>query len=199
MPKVLSEAELTDFRERLCEAATKLFAKKGLEDFTMRELAGAVGVSPMTPYRYFRDKDAILAAVRARAFDRFADALEKAFAKPGNAGTRSLAVCNAYVDFAFAEPESYRLMFDLTQADEGDYPDLVRALTRARATMTAHIRALVAEGMLAGDPGILGHVFWATLHGAVMLQLSGKLDPACDFETIRAESFRALIGGFRRP
>ena len=47
---------------------------------TIRQLAQAIGVSPMTPYGYFKDKDAILAAVRARAFDRHADALEKAFA-----------------------------------------------------------------------------------------------------------------------
>ena len=44
----------------------------------MRQLAAELGVSPMTPYRYFADKDAILAAVRARAFNRHAEALEAA-------------------------------------------------------------------------------------------------------------------------
>ncbi len=41
----------------------------------MRQLAAELGCSPMTPYRYFKDKDEILAAVRAAAFDRFSEAL----------------------------------------------------------------------------------------------------------------------------
>ena len=197
MPKILSKVEIADFQDRLCEVATKLFAERGREGFIMRELAGQLGVSPMTPYRYFRDKDAILAAVRARAFDRFSDVLEKAFAIPGNAPEKALKVYEAYVQFAFGEAPSYRLIFDIVHPDECDYPDLVRALTRARATMTDYVRALVAEKIFEGDPDLIGHVFWASLHGAVMLELSGHLSPECNFETIRRESFRALIEGFR--
>ena len=33
----------------------------------MRMLAAELGVSAMTPYRYFKDKDEILSAIRARA------------------------------------------------------------------------------------------------------------------------------------
>jgi AcrR family transcriptional regulator len=197
LPRALSEPELAEFRDRLCEAAAKLFAKKGPDGVTMRELAKALGVSPMTPYRYFKDKDEILAAVRARAFDRFSDLLEKAYAKPGNAVERAAAAGDAYVRFAFREPNSYRLMFDLSQPDEDHYPDLVRATARARATMTQHIPALIAEGFLEGDPETIGHVFWAAIHGAVVLQLAGKLTPEFDFERIQQESLRAISEGFR--
>lgn len=197
MPKVLTETELSDFREKLADGATRLFAERGREGFTMRELAAELGVSPMTPYRYFRDKDAILAAVRARAFDQFALALEEAFARPGNSLDRSIAVCDAYVGFAFGKPSSYRLMFDLSQPDCADYPDLMRAMERARATMTDYVHALVKDGVFKGDPDVIGHVFWAALHGMVMLQLAGQLDPACDFETIRQAAFAALGEGFR--
>ena len=92
MPRVLTTTDLADFREKLIAAATKIFADKGREGFTMRELATELGVSAMTPYRYFKDKDEILAAVRADAFDRFADALEGAFSIGGDAGTRGQAV-----------------------------------------------------------------------------------------------------------
>src|ERR1044071_9304655 len=78
MPKVLTEADIGAFRDSLCEVAEKQFAEHGPDGVTIRELADAMGVSPMTPYRYFKDKDAILAAVRARAFNRFAEAMEKA-------------------------------------------------------------------------------------------------------------------------
>jgi len=198
MPKVLTEAEVAGFRDRLCEAATRMFAARGREAFTMRELASELGVSAMTPYRYFRDKDEILAAVRARAFTRFAEALEAGMATPGDALTKAAAVFEAYVGFAFGEPASYRLMFDLSQPNEDDYPELVEATKRARATMTDYVRALVEAGVLEGDPDLMGYVFWASLHGAVVLQLAGKLPPQYDFRTITLESFRALSQSYRR-
>jgi AcrR family transcriptional regulator len=193
----LSHSDVADFRERLCESATRLFDTRGREGFTMRELAGQLGISAMTPYRYFKDKDEILAAVRARAFNRFADALEAAFRSEGPAAARASAVYGAYIGFAFGEPAAYRLMFDLSQPDEALYPELVAANIRARKTMTQYIRALVDEGVLVGDPDLMGHVFWASLHGAVVLKLAGKLGADYDFDRISSESFRVLIDGFR--
>jgi hypothetical protein len=38
---------------------------------------------------------------------------------------------------------------------------------------------------------------WAAIHGAVVLQLAGKLTPGFDFDRILQESMRALIEGFR--
>src|SRR3954470_22584579 len=117
MPRVLSETDVADFRERLCEAAERLFAERGPDAVTMRQLAAELGVSPMTPYRYFEDKDDILAAVRTSGFTRFAEALEAA--RPAAAGTdagqRAEAVGEAYVRFAMEHPHSYKLMFDMNQ------------------------------------------------------------------------------------
>ena len=198
MPRVLTQTDVADFRERLCEAATRLFDARGREGFTMRELASELGVSAMTPYRYFKDKDDILAAVRARAFTRWAEKLEGAFAGAKTAPEKSSAVFQAYVDFAFGEPAAYKLMFDLSQPDENEYPDLVAATTRARATMTDYVRELVKEGVVDGDPELIGRVFWASLHGAVVLKLSGKLGADYDFDRISGESFRVLFEGYRK-
>lgn len=175
MPRVLSEADVADFRERLCEAAERLFAEQGPEAVTMRQLAAELGVSPMTPYRYFRDKDDILAAVRTNGFNRFAEALEQARAAAGDSRIRGAAVGAAYVDFAFEHPHTYKLMFDLNQPHETDYPELVTAGERARATMSGYVKDLIAEGVVAGDPEQIGMMFWAATHGAVVLELAGKL------------------------
>ncbi|MBV9420366.1 MAG: TetR/AcrR family transcriptional regulator [Alphaproteobacteria bacterium] len=198
MPRVLTQTDVAGFRERLCDAATKLFDTRGREGFTMRELASELRVSAMTPYRYFKDKEDILAAVRARAFNRWADKLEAAFESAGPAAEKSAAVYRAYVDFAFNETAAYKLMFDLAQPDEAEYPELVAANTRARATMTAYVRALVDEGILEGDPELIGHVFWASLHGAVVLKLAGKLHADYDFERISGAAFQRLFEGFRK-
>src|SRR3982750_4365884 len=110
VPRILSDEAIEEFRDRLCDAAEKLFAEHGLEAVTMRQLAGELGVSPMTPYRYFKDKEEILAAVRARGFDRHAEALENAyFGTQGDLMTRTDAAGRAYVTFALQNPRAYRL------------------------------------------------------------------------------------------
>ena len=73
---------------------------------TIRQLAAELGVSPMTPYRYFKDKDAILAAVRARAFDRHAEALERAYRDgPADPAARAVAIGAAYVVSRWTTPK----------------------------------------------------------------------------------------------
>ena len=177
MPRVLSEADVADFRERLCGAAERLFAERGPDAVTMRQLAAELGVSPMTPYRYFHDKDDILAAVRANAFNRFAEALEAARATAPDARAKGWAVGEAYVTFALEHPHSYKLMFDLNQPNAGAYPELVAAGHRARLTMTGYVEDALAEGALTGDAEQIGLMFWAAVHGAVVLELAGMLPP----------------------
>jgi AcrR family transcriptional regulator len=177
MPRVLSDTDVADFRDRLCEAAERLFSERGPDAVTMRQLASELGVSPMTPYRYFEDKDDILAAVRTNGFNRFAEALETARESTNGARARGHAVGLAYVTFAIEHPHSYRLMFDFNQPHVEKYPELVAAGQRAQKTMTGYIKDAFDEGLMAGDPQQIGLMFWAAIHGAVILELAGMLPP----------------------
>jgi AcrR family transcriptional regulator len=163
----------------------------------MRQLAVELGCSPMTPYRYFKDKDEILAAVRTAAFDRFADALETAFARAEDAdpAARSGAVGRAYVHFALTQSHAYRLMFDLMQPGEGGYPDLVRAADRARATMTDHLRDMMPKAEFEARGSLLGHVYWGAIHGVLMLHLAGKLAPGVDVGELIEATVKVLERG----
>jgi AcrR family transcriptional regulator len=197
MPKNLSTAKVEEFRVRLCDAAERRFAKHGVDGVTMRQLADELGCSAMTPYRYFRDKEEILAAVRAAAFDRFADAMERAARVPGDAVARARAVGEAYIRFALRDQRAYRLMFDLSQPDQDRFPDLVRANTRARRTMSDFVEKMVEDGVLAGDPQVLGQLFWAASHGLIVLHLAGKLSPKPGFRALHGQMMRLLVQGAR--
>jgi len=195
VPRILSADDVSNFRDRLCQAAERLFAEHGPDAVTMRQLAVELGCSPMTPYRYFKDKDAILAAVRAAAFDRFADALEQAYADSESADPqlRSEAVGRAYVNFALTESHAYRLMFDLMQPGEDAYPDLVSAADRARATMTMHLRGVMPEAAYESKGALVGHIYWASIHGVLMLHLADKLAPGVDVGEL-IEATVAMLG-----
>ena len=179
MPRNLSADAIADFQDRLCDAAERMFAEHGAEAVTIRQLAAAVGVSPMTPYRYFKDKEAILAAVRARAFDRHAEALERAYAE-AEPQAKASALGEAYIRFALENPEAYKLMFDITQPNEAEFPELVRAGERSRRMMTLHLDNEIAAGRVVGDSRLIAHMYWAALHGPLMLQFSHKLPSDID-------------------
>ena len=195
MPRVLSAADVSAFRERLIDVAEALFAEFGSEAVTIRQIATSLGVSSMTPYRYFKDKDEILAAVRTTAFDRFAAALEVARVRGGTPIAVSRRVGRAYARFAIEHQAAYRLMFDLNQPTETHHPKLTAAVERARRTMTAHVEDMIDAGILKGDPELIGHVFWALLHGIVVLQLAGKIAPSVDPERLRATAFEIISRG----
>ncbi len=196
MPKSLSQTEIDDFRTRLISVAERLFAEQGREAVSMRQLAQALGVSVMTPYRYFKDKDDILAATRASGFDRFAEALETAYDSVNDPVQRARMVGDAYLRFAFENPSAYRLMFDLTQPNEQNYPELARAGERARKTMSAYVECLLDAGQLVGEPEIIAHVCWAAIHGLVVLKLADKIAPHIAFDDLWQEMSRALNVGF---
>jgi AcrR family transcriptional regulator len=210
VPKTLSPADIAAFRARLCEIAEGLFAARGPDGVTMRQLADAMGVSSMTPYRYFEDKDAILAAVRTAAFNRFAAAMEAATkqalvaagagevdAKPTKSATSRDAVAadgagNAYLDFALSNRAAYRMMFDVDQPTADRYPDLVEAMDRARATMGAGLRLLAERGRFKGDVEQAAHIYWSAMHGPVMLELAGLLQPPLDARAIAGPMLKML-------
>jgi AcrR family transcriptional regulator len=197
MPRLLTDSDVADFRERLIAAAERLFGERGPDGVTMRQLAAELGVSPMTPYRYFKDKDAILAAVRASGFDRFASAMEAATADLADPLKQSEATGRAYVRFALGHPDAYRLMFDLAQPNEADYPELVEASARSRTMLIRHAAGLVASGQARGDPVMIAHILWAALHGGLVLQMAGKLSADVDPSALRRQAFEAILRGLK--
>jgi AcrR family transcriptional regulator len=188
MPRVITPLIIADFRRRLCDVASELLAEQGMDGFNMRELAKRLRVSPMTAYRYFKDKDEILGHLRARGFARLADAIEHAQAQSPEAGT---ALVRTYLRFAAEEPVAYRLMFDLFQPANADVPELARHQRRVRDAMCDLAAMLVQEGQLSGEPYVLGQVLWSTLHGIAALRLTAQLDEAA-FEQVVTDALRTF-------
>ncbi|MCK0154204.1 TetR/AcrR family transcriptional regulator [Alcanivorax sp. S6407] len=194
--KAKTEAEIAEFRNRVCDAATRLFIERGPQNVTMRQIASEVGVSPMTPYRYFQDKEEILAIVRAEAFHRFSETLENAVANAPDARSKGRAVGDAYVHFAKTYPSAYQLIFSFAQQDEDQYPELVDANARAQKAMVNYVEEMIAAGLLEGDAQLIGYMFWATLHGIVVLELASGLR-GMNGDTLREKIMRTLYAGMK--
>jgi AcrR family transcriptional regulator len=185
MPRYLTDQDIADFRAELCKVATERFARFGYEGVTMRQLAEALGCSPKTPYRYFKDKADILATVRGQAFAKFADALEEAVANaPPDPASRAQRVGEAYFRFAMTNPHAYRIMFDIDVPIDDRHPDLGPQADRAATYITRTAESLLAAGVIDVDPVMFGYTMWAAAHGLVMLQQAGMLEHAPDYRTL---------------
>ena len=184
MPRYLTEQDIADFRNELCRVATERFARFGYEGVTMRQLAEALGCSPKTPYRYFKDKADILATVRAQAFGKFADTLEKATAGVTDTAERARLTGEAYLAFALKNPHAYRIMFEIDAPVDEKHPELGPQAERAARYITRGAEAMAAAGVIDVDPKLFGWSMWAAIHGIVMLHQSGMLTHGPDHKTL---------------
>lgn len=190
MPRAaLTAEELDAFRGRAVSAATKLFAERGYAGVTLRSLAKALGVSPMTPYRYFKNKEELFAMVRTEALRRFADVQRDAIAGVDDPEEVLRTLGRAYVRFALDEPDAYHTIFDILQAQAGAYPELESEQARAFSYLHAAVTAAVDAELMQGEPLQRAHVLWAQVHGLVSLHLAGKLVMGCTLDELLSSVF----------
>lgn len=197
MAAPLTEKQIREVRARICREAEHQFATRGLERTSLRSIAAGIGWTAASLYRYFENKDALLAATRAAALDRFSDCIEAAYHSTGDLWDRSRAIARAYVGFAFEQPDAYQLIFAYRQPREQYPPELKAAEQRSLRTLTDYVRDMVDAGLLAGDPELLGRAYWVSLHGLIALTMAGRIEYPGQFESLQHEIARLLTRGAR--
>lgn len=174
MPAFLTDSEIKDFRLRLCEEAERQFVELGVAEVSMRSLAKALGCSATTPYTYFENKEEIVAEVRAAILNRVCATLEEIATRGLAAAQWAREHTRAFLDFAFKEPNAYRLVYDLDLPDSAKYLSLKKANARSVQVRTAYVEKLIAEGYVQGDAVTLGYLYFAAMHGLIMLRMTGR-------------------------
>ena len=106
-----------NLREALIKAALSLIGERGSEGVTLAEAARMAGVSAAAPYRHFKDREALMAAVAGEGYAKFADMLEQAWNDGAPDAIAALErVGSAYLAFAREEPALYAAMFESSVA-----------------------------------------------------------------------------------
>ena len=164
-----------NLREALIEAARQLMAEHGPEGVTLSEAARMAGVSPAAPYRHFKDRANLVAALAVEGFTHFADALEKAWNNGAGGPLTSLnRVGYAYVEFARRQPAFYTAMFE-SGIDHGSEPELSHQSNRAFGVLrdaAAAMHATLPEARRA-PPLMMALHIWTMAHGISSLFLRG--------------------------
>ena len=160
-----------NLREALVLAALELIGQKGPSGFSFAEAARHAGVSPAAPYRHFRDRDALMADVAQRGFERFEAALSAAWRKGQPDPLRALeAVGKAYIAFARTEPAFFSAMFEACLPPDA-HPRMHQAGEQAFAILRQAAEAAVAGARPGLRPPALMVALhmWSLAHGIAAL------------------------------
>ena len=101
-----------DLRAALIQGGLKLLSDGGVPALTLRAAAQLAGVSHAAPYRHFRDKDALIAAIAEEGFRMLTAQMRREMDAAGaEPFARLRASAWGYVSFARAHPGYFRTMF----------------------------------------------------------------------------------------
>ncbi|MBV8436268.1 MAG: TetR/AcrR family transcriptional regulator [Silvibacterium sp.] len=165
-----------NLREVLLESALQLIAEEGPAGFTLRELARRAGVSHNAPYRHFRDRDELMAAVAAQGFRELKQAMLRASRSGSDAIDRLKRAGLAYIRFALNRPQHFSAMFESPTRVQTDYPDAAAASEEAFSTLVTFVKNCQEEQRFpAGDTREFAMLAWSMVHGVAKLATTGRL------------------------
>lgn len=164
-------------RKEIEDAALNLIAEKGYEQTGMRDVAGAIGMSPASLYNHYESKEALFSAVVGRYRSRIADESEE------NPLRSYMLECDFPRDIArladaleavVVRDKQYLVLWyiDLIHFSAQHFRnELAPTLLLETPALKKHLRKLGKSGALRGDPVTLFKIvyvhlfnFFLTLH-----------------------------------
>lgn len=182
-----------NLRAALIEAALRAIAEDGPDRFTLRDVARRAGVSAAAPYRHFRDKEELLAAVAGDAAERLQAMIERAVSAAGGTALQQFRAAGiAHVQFVVAHPEHFRALNTPRIAERmpADAREKWTAWNQAQRRALADARA---AGQLAQIPlDDLWLAANALVHGLGHMIVEGQLG---DVDAARATELAVAVTG----
>lgn len=166
-----------DLRRELLDQALRLVEEKGPAALTLREAARRAGVTEAAPYRHFRGKDALVAALAAEGFQSLRERTERALGRAGARSVERLCALGAvYVRFARDRPAHFHVMFGREIAASHGFREVRDAAQACFAALIREVGDAQRAGAVRGrDPRGPALALWSALHGLASLQVEGLL------------------------
>ena len=156
--------------EALISEGATLLAEKGVDKFSMREVARRAGVAVAAPSHHFGDAKGLLTAIATRGFSKLAKHMDRAAAGSDAPEDRVVAMCQAYRTMGRSDPGYSSIMFRVELLDEGDQPFREQA-SGAYTLFADALRQAAGERANAVQVGYAARMLWATMHGLVGLKM----------------------------
>lgn len=167
-----------NLRAALIEAGLIALEQSDTADLSLRAVAREVGVSANAAYRHFADKQALLAALAAEGFRRFAQHQAQAMLGHGDPKEARSASGQAYVHFARDNPALFRLMFGRMMSAHVQDSAHEELQQMGMLAFQGLLQAAAQEAKAAPDSErtlLMAIARWGLVHGLSHLMLDGQL------------------------
>ena len=125
----MSRERFFDDRQRIIDAAVSLISEIGYENFSTRRLAAKLGISPMTLYNYFENKEEIVQATIADAYSKALSAIQNELKEYFEGDVACplkgfVEIGRKLKDFSVQYPKMYALLFMMDLRPYTDHPSI---------------------------------------------------------------------------
>lgn len=100
-------------KEKIKEAAAKLYAEHGYLGMTMKEIANEVGIKPPSVYAFFQGKDDIFKSIYEDILDSHLSTVQMQLKKSKSVNEQLYAILKSAVDFQFTEDLNSKILIRL--------------------------------------------------------------------------------------
>jgi TetR/AcrR family transcriptional regulator len=137
--------------ERILSTALELFAVKGYDATSVREICAAADITRPTLYHFFGSKDGVLRALVTAAFDRFGGVVHRGLSAPGSFRVRLKTITRLVFDEAKTQPQLWRFIHSVIWAPPGttEPPDCTEFYEGVVASLARAAEEAVRRGELA--------------------------------------------------
>ena len=190
MSKTINELNL---REACVQAAREVIAEKGVEGWSMRDVARKLDISHQAPYRHFPNRDHLLAEILRRCFIDFADFLDVKVNT--NQEEELKAMGQAYMTYAASKPLEYRLMFGTPWPDPAVHTEVIKYAVHAFDLLRNNLIKKHGHSTAAKKKAELEAMFiWSSLHGLATIEQSNVMKHLILSKGVQHEAQEFVMG-----
>ena len=153
-----------NLKEELIKCACEICEKEGYAKLSIRSLAKESKVSQTAPYRHFKTKEELYAAVAREGFEKLYDVISK----KSTLSTKEdlIRAGHEYIKFGLKNSNTYDLMFGTTFGGFNKYPTLLESANKTFELLQTNVKNISTNK----DPEYVGEKcigMWAYIHGLV--------------------------------
>jgi len=182
-----------NLKETFLEIAFTFIATHNVEKLTLKVLSDATGTSRSAIYRHFKNKDALIALMIEKGFEKFNDTMAPVLTNANEPLVdRFYLATKTYVAWAKEHPNLYRLLFGNTYAHLRD--DIIDINDDNSLTGFGALKQAIEEGQSSGiiekkSSHTQAIIIWSSLHGLSSL----IIDNFTGVEEVSSELYDAMF------
>ncbi len=186
-------------RREILAAASKMFADRGYEAVTLREIAKEIGYTHAVIYQHFPDKWHILAELSRETIGLMVQNFDAIAAKHSSPKERLFATSRGLIQFCTTHPQQFRNVFfgpeNRNGVRAGQYiDDIGRPLFERFVQLFFDVAK--AEGLPGKDDIVVAHTWWFTIFGlATLMVIQGVVPDLPDQALVVEQTIATLWAG----